>query len=183
MIRVNYCQTCHGRGWQLHKTLPHNLRILNAYEQILIVFYDDLESYESITEMYHEHIADNFLSTIFVKSDRPYNCSYVKNIAHFLSDSDVVFNLDADNFIDQDLQKALANLDDNHIITPKYAINERDGKIGRIGITKNNFIKLGGYNTNIGSHHDGEFIVRGITQARLNKIELFSEFKPVPNYR
>ena len=79
----------------------------------------------------------------------------------------ILFNLDADNFIDNSLEY-LVNLKENEIAhnPPTLGI----GHLGRIGVYRSLFDKVGGYR-DVGRADDGDFISRCLnTGARLVKL-------------
>lgn len=79
----------------------------------------------------------------------------------------ILFNLDADNFIDNSLEH-LVNLKENELAhnPPTLGI----GHLGRIGIYRSLFDKVGGYR-DVGRMDDGDFISRCLnTGVRLVKL-------------
>lgn len=165
---LSYCTTCHGRLWQLKQTLPSNLKYTESGKvELFIAIFNDQEVVDYISKHYFDYIHDGRLKYIVINEDRLWSAAYVKNIAHFNSTGSIVFNLDGDNFIDDGLHSTLLKLTENQIVVPNVSntINGH-GAIGRIGMFRTLFNRLGGYKTRIGSSHDGDIVMRAI---RMNK--------------
>lgn len=147
MITVSYCSTCKGRLWQIKQTLHVNLNkisTLNGVDLILLDYHseDGLEQY--VKENFQNELILGKLKYFKLISKAPYfDASYAKNIAHCLSHSDIVFNLDADNFIGETYLE-LINLNRKEILINQDYIHI--DKSGRIGLYREDFYALRGYN-------------------------------------
>lgn len=180
MKKVNYCTTCKGRLWQLKQTLPENIKMTGHNVSLILLDYhsdDGLEEY--ILDNYTDHIVSGRL--VYYKLETPldnFDMAYAKHIVHLLSDGDVLFNLDADNYIGSTVNELLS-LPMGKMLLPKVP----DGYVsrcGRIGVNKDDYLKVGGYDINLHGmvNDDGDFIHRGwLTGLRF----IFSEdlSKPV----
>ena len=149
MNKISFCTTCKGRLWQLEQTLPKNLSLLNDNSEIILLDYkspDNLKEY--IFSKFFRYLENGKLKYFEMVEDYAYTSAYAKNVAHRLATGNILFNLDADNFIYDGLIYELKSLKDNQLLLPRLGI-ENEGTLGRIGYTKNTFYKLNGYNENI----------------------------------
>lgn len=157
MVKVSYCTTCHKRLWQLKQTIEHNLSFTKAGEiELCILAYndDDVEPY--LKEHYADYIKDGRLKVVTHHEDREFSCGYVKNLAHAMGTGEILFNLDADNFIDN-AQDYLLQLKENEVL--KNVVSKQDGRSGRIGVYRTLFDKVCGYR-DVGRSDDGDFVLR-----------------------
>ncbi|MCR8526272.1 hypothetical protein WB334_25370, partial [Escherichia coli] len=105
-------------------------------------------------------------------------CGYVKDIAHKQATGDVLFNLDADNFIDDELHQTLLTLPANTLLITKQSEWLPDGRSGRIGCHKSDYGKI--VYKDKGRNDDGDFIHQAIL-ARLQIKQIPCKYKPIPN--
>lgn len=167
---ISFCTTCKGRLWQLEKTLFRNLLILNENSEIVLLNYqspDNLEEY--IFSNFKKELESGKLKYYSLQNSFSFTMSYAKNVAHKLASGDILFNLDADNYIYLGLQEELSNLRDNEIHIPNYLnLNSKEGCYGRLGYSKKLFYKLNGYDeTILGMKADDYDLV----QRSLNKFK------------
>lgn len=184
---ISYCTTCHGRLWQLKKTLGHNLAytIVGKFE-ICILLYNDADAYEYLQFFYADYIADGRLRIINHTEDRIFtdgsrwSCGYVKDLAHRAGSGLVLFNLDADNFIDDLLHQSLLSLPPSHILITRQNNRKQDGRGGRIGLHRSKYGKVA--YRDCGRHDDGDFVARCIIQgAKVRQINC--QHPPIDNER
>lgn len=184
---ISYCTTCHGRLWQLKQTLEHNLAFTKAGEvELCILTYNDTDTYQYLHEYYADHIADGRLRVITViknkvfKDGSRWSCGYVKNLAHLMGRGKVLFNLDADNFIDNELHAALLSLQPNELLITLQSEWRNDGRSGRIGVHRSMYGKA--RYRDKGRGDDGDFISQCISQgARVQQIRC--AMTPIDNER
>lgn len=149
MIKISFCTTCKGRLWQLEQTLPHNLSMLRNDCEIVLLDYqspDKLRDY--IFSNFEAELENGKLKYFYLNHDYNYTSSYAKNVAHKLATGDVLFNLDADNYIYDGLISELRTLTDSEWLIPRLHGND-EGSYGRLGYTRNTFYKMCGYNETI----------------------------------
>lgn len=182
---VSYCTTCQGRLWQLKQTLGHNLAFTQADEiEICILAYNDTETYLNLREHYGEYLADGRLRVINWHEDKVFNdgsrwsCGYVKHLAHLMGCGDVLFNLDADNFIDDGLHKALLSLQPNELLITKQSEWRDDGRSGRIGVHRTMYGKA--RYRDKGRGDDGDFMSQCIAQGVKVK-QIRCAYTPISN--
>ena len=165
MKSISFCTTCKGRLWQLEQTLIQNINIIENVENVDIILLDyhsedGLKEY--IFNNFYNHLRSGKLKYYSLLSKAEYfNMSYAKNIVHCLSNSDVLFNLDADNFIGSTVNE-LKELRVGDFLMPPYIPNTETGTCGRIGVPRETFHLLHGYNESIlgMGNDDGDFIRR-----------------------
>lgn len=182
---ISYCTTCHNRLWQLKQTLDHNLAFTVAGKvELCVLAYNDAETYRYLRENYAEYIADGRLRALDWRDEKAFadgsrwSCGYVKHLAHLMGRGDVLFNLDADNFIDDDLHTALLSLQSNEILITLQSEWRDDGRSGRIGVHRSMYGKA--RYRNKGRGDDGDFISQCISQG-LKVRQIRCEYKPISN--
>lgn len=196
MSVINFCSTVKNRTWQLKQTLPANIQWVREYNskgvevKILLLNYnseDDLETY--LFNNYSYDLEKGYIKYFVLQEILDiFHMSLAKNLIHSQAKEGVLFNLDADNFINNILINELITLKDNQILLPYQHsslknLGYRDtGRCGRIGVTKNSFNYLQGYDESIKGlgADDGNFVRRAL---RANFKLLISKEKsiPIPN--
>lgn len=176
-MKISYCTTCHKRLWQLKQTLAHNLAYTQPGEvELCILVYNDLETDVYLKENYSDYINDGRLKVRSITSPLPFSCGRVKNFSHSMGSGDILFNLDADNFIGS-AHEVLLKMKPYQVIKGK--VRTCTGESGRIGVHKDMFARVGGYR-DVGLGDDGDFISRCLRAgARLVQIEC--DIPPIPN--
>ncbi|WP_445344625.1 hypothetical protein [Acinetobacter bohemicus] len=175
-MKISYCTTCFGRLWQLKQTIEHNLSFMKSGEfELCVLAYNDDTVEPYLNEAFAKYIADGRLKVKTHHDDyKPsdgsdFACGYVKNLSHEMGIGEVLFNLDADNFIDN-AHEHLLKLKPNEIIKN---IGLPDGRSGRIGVYKTLFKKVGGYR-DVGCSDDGDFVLRCLRDgAKLLHMDCF----------
>lgn len=184
-MRISYCTTCHQRVWQLVQTLPHNVKYLVKNEiEMVIVSYNDNSVLPFMQNTYADYLGDGRIRVIEYNENRifadysAWSCGYVKDIAHKQATGDVLFNLDADNFIDDELHQTLLTLPANTLLITKQSEWLPDGRSGRIGLKKSDYSNI--RYRDKGRNDDGDFIHQAIL-ARLQIKQITCKYKPIPN--
>lgn len=184
---ISYCTTCHGRLWQLKQTLGHNLAYTVAGKvELCVLLYNDADAYEYLRRFYADYITDGRLRILSHVEDRIFadgsrwSCGYVKDLAHKMGRGRVLFNLDADNFIDDPLHAALLALPASHILITRQSEWRPDGRSGRIGIHREKYGKA--FYRDRGRSDDGDFISQCIALgAKVQQIAC--QHTPIDNDR
>lgn len=186
-MQVSYCTTCHGRLWQLKQTLDHNLAFTQTGSiELCVLAYNDTETYLYLREHYGEYIADGRLRVINWHEDKVFNdgsrwsCGYVKHLAHLMGRGDALFNLDADNLIDDDLHAALLALKPKELLITLQSEWQDDGRSGRIGVHRVTYGKA--RYRDKGRGDDGDFISQCISLGVKVK-QIACQHKPIDNDR
>jgi hypothetical protein len=145
-IEISFCTTCRGRLYQLRETLPHNLATLREDEEFVLV---DYKSPDGLSEWVWANCRDAIdagrLRFFEVLDEAPWHASKAKNLAYRISRGAFLFNLDGDNFIlPQDT--ALIRAAKLQGFGARQGTGKlTDGTPGRIGMKRELFFDLGGY--------------------------------------
>lgn len=182
---ISYCTTCHKRLWQLKQTLDHNLAYTVAGKvELCVLAYNDSEAYSYLREHYADYIADGRLRVLDWRDEKVFldgstwSCGYVKHLAHLMGRGDVLFNLDADNFIDDNLQAKLSSLKPNELLITLQSEWRDDGRSGRIGVHRSLYGKA--KYRDKGRADDGDFISQCIALGTKVK-QVRCEYNPISN--
>lgn len=165
---ISLCVTVSNRLWQLKQTLKHNVKFTTVNKvEICIAAYNDNTITQFLETHYSEELSDGrikvaeFNDSYIPKDGSAFACGHVKAFSHSMGTGKVLFNLDADNFVDDDLIRILTELKDNQI----YIIDPRkmnaDGRSGRIGIHRARYLNIGGYK-DCGRLDDIDFVRRAV---------------------
>lgn len=151
--RISFCITCMNRAMHIKKTLRKNINDNIDYPNLEFVLLDynssdDLQ--EWVFNNFKDELANGRLVYYQTKEPKYFHMANAKNIAHHLATGDIVCNLDADNYTNKDfafyINKKIQN--NTNIIGRQHnygdLINNYETS-GRIFLTKENFLKLGGY--------------------------------------
>jgi hypothetical protein len=179
MIDLSFCITCMNRIHQIKQTLRKNLNdnINSKYkiEFILVDFgsTDGLKEY--VLENFKDELDSEYLKFYYTDELKYWHSPIAKNTSHLLGNGKYLVNLDCDNFTGINGANFLIdhykNKGDNIIIHQSSNIFG-SGTMGRISMTKENFLKIGGYNQSLFpmSHQDGDIVNRAI----LNGLKYFN---------
>lgn len=153
---VSFVTTVHNRLWQLKQTLPANIKEVRGREaDIVILAFNDSTVKPYIEDTYPEEVIDGLIKIFEYNGPEEFSCGLAKNKAHALATGEILFNLDADNFICNAFYH-LQSLKENEILKN---IPSDDGREGRIGLYKRLYNKTIGYQDE-GSNQDGALVLR-----------------------
>jgi hypothetical protein len=149
MVLLSYCISIMNRVYQIEKTLRVNIdNSTNESEFIIIDYNSDDGLKEYIYNNFEDEISNGKLKYYFTNKIKLWHASICKNTTHMKANGKYLVNLDCDNFIGKNGDELILNTflenGDNIIISQTNNIVS-SGNGGRISITKNNFIQLGGY--------------------------------------
>lgn len=148
--KISFCTTCMNRLFHLKHTIERNIKNNLSYPDIEFVLInynssDGLDEWVRLNLM--KYIDQGILN--YYRTDEPefFHASKAKNLAHFLSSGDIVCNLDGDNFTGKDYAFYINYLFNKHglDLLAHFKKSPYWGTEGRIVVTKENFLKLGGY--------------------------------------
>ena len=143
---IAFCITSRNRLWQLSQTLKANLLKLKDHQMISLVDYGSSDGLSDwIWKNFDSEINDEKLSFFEVLNEVHWSCSRAKNLSHRLGNSKYLFNLDADNSIDDKDIELISEAAKLNRVVHQFSGNWPDGSYGRIGISKELFEKIGGY--------------------------------------
>ena len=154
--RIAFCTTCKGRAQHLKLTLPKNLIDNADYENAVFVILnygsqDDLLEY---LRMYHARDIESGRVAVYTyETDGPFKMAHAKNLAHragLRERADILVNLDADNFAGCGFARYLAHEFESYPHAFFLWARMQKGAMprginGRIAVTRNAFLKVGGY--------------------------------------
>ena len=146
VIQASYCTTCKGRLWQLRETLAHNLTVIGDDEEIVLVDFDSPDDLGTwVWESFGAEVEAGRLRFFELLDEAPWHAAKAKNLAHRLARGGFLFNLDADNFLtsrDRELIRAASATGRG---CRQNTGDLRDGTPGRIGLQREAFYEIGGY--------------------------------------
>lgn len=152
-MELSFCITCMNRINQIKQTLIKNLNDnKNTNIEFILVDFnssDGLKDYIFTNRTIKKYLINNQLKYFFTDKLKYWHASIAKNTSHLLASGNIVVNLDCDNFIGENggdiLLEQFKNKGKNIIISQSSEISG-SGTAGRISLSKENFLKLGGYN-------------------------------------
>lgn len=150
-MELSFCISCMNRLPQISQTLLQNLKDNNNLniEFILVDFNsnDGLKDYIYNNKDLKKYIDSKQLKYFFTTKLKYWHASIAKNTTHKLANGKFLVNLDCDNYIGKDGGDILLdffNKNQDIIISQSKNIFG-SGTAGRISLSKENFLKLGGY--------------------------------------
>jgi len=145
---ISFCTTCMGRRTHLEQTLPANLDAIAQHAGRVELVLLDYGSRDGLGPWVRERFAAELASGLlrYARTDEPtaFHPAHAKNVAFRLARGDVVFNLDADNFVGDD---TCVRLDALFAEAPRrFAVSPIQPDVGgRLGFRKSDFEALGGW--------------------------------------
>lgn len=157
-MKISFCTTCKNRLYQLEQTIFKNLNNIknDGNSELILIDYNDTTGLDNfIDNNFRKEINDGILTYIKEYNSKYFEVSKAKNLSHFAANGNFLFNLDADNFINNEIYhfRNIWNKYPNTLIHGDRAI-KNDGSYGRIGISREIFNNLGGYDEDIGTYYE-----------------------------
>ena len=149
MVLLSYCISIMNRLHQLEKTLRENIDNSSDKSEFIIVDYnsnDGLKNY--IYTNFEKEILSGKIIYYYTEKIKIWHASICKNTTHIRANGKYLINLDCDNFIGVDGDNLILNSfyeNGGDIIISQTNSIVSSGNGGRISISKQNFINLGGY--------------------------------------
>lgn len=176
-------------------TLSHNLQSLRPDEEWCVLDYNsDDQLWFLLKERAGSWLESGRLRYYRTIQPQWFDVNRAKNAAHRLARGKVVFNLDADNYIDQSVRGQLARCEE--MAGDRYVLHNRskvqnspyipagDGTYGRIAMPRRTFFDLGGYDEQIlgMGNGDADILYRASREGlRVMGSAQPPEHTPVPN--
>lgn len=197
-MKISFCTTCMGRAHHLKETLPQNIRDNPATEDMDVEFVvlnynsqDDLHEWMTTDPEMKAHIESGLVRYGKTTDPEFFHMSHAKNMAHRMATGDVLCNLDADNFLGNKFAELLhQNFSENMdiVINPSVRVSkllgkEEQGFFGRVVISKDNFMTLGGYDETFSGWggEDTDFLQRakglGLDHLRIDSMKYLGVIK------
>lgn len=152
MKKVSFCITCMNRFHQISHTLPanlfDNLPDKTDIEFILVDFGSKDGLKEWVLANFSSELRSGYLKYFYTDSMVTWHACIAKNTAHYFSTGEVVVNLDCDNYTGSRGGAFVMEQFDkfgNNLLLHQFSGAFNDGSCGRIGMRKEFFLKVGGY--------------------------------------
>ena len=154
-MKISVCSQIKNRLYQFSKTFLKNAETLEKYRDVEWVIVD-CGSTDGLSEYIWEYLEKYNFIKYYQAIDFKYSIPIAKNFSVRFSTGDYVFNLDCDNYLDNIIDE---------IKSTKQGIHCHEylkGTHGRIGMSKEIFIKIGGYDENFypAGVHDNDIMLR-----------------------
>ncbi|MBI5276993.1 MAG: glycosyltransferase [Burkholderiales bacterium] len=163
MPLISFCVTCRNRLWQLEQTLESNLAQLGDRHELVLVDYGSGDGLaEWVWARWRSPIEEGRLRFFEVTGQLPWSSPRAKNLAHRIARGEYLFNLDADNRITASDVLMLVEAARGGYSVHQFSGDWRDGTFGRIGVPRQVFLDLGGYDEAMlpMATHDGDLLQR-----------------------
>jgi hypothetical protein len=140
-----------NRRWQLERTLPENLAVLRQTPHVLAVCdYNSADDLDELLQRFRGDVDSGKLACFRTAEPAAFHASIAKNAAHrlgLLQRPDVVFNLDADNYLTPEGVRMVERLFEANPerCLHNWSTDWADGSFGRIAMSARNWMRLGGY--------------------------------------
>lgn len=190
--KISFCISTMNRLGQLSQTLIENLAANKKYQKqiefVLVNFInkeDGVKTDKWIRKNFKNEIKSNYLRYYITDKMQYFHMSIAKNTTHQNATGEFLINLDADNFIlPQEIQYLLSNQKLHHSFVHFFDGHDCNGTHGKIGLNRNDFIKIGGYNESFKprQYEDDDLIYRYLAFYKntsykkyyaINKIQMF----------
>ena len=152
MKKIAFCITCMNRLHHLQQTIEENIQdnyLPDAVEFVLLDYNSKDGLKEWIWKNMQQYIDNGML--IYYQTDQPkyYHRSHSRNMVFRLANARLVCNLDADNFFGNGFAAfMIEEFDKNENLFYTSDLSFED-IFGRVCLTKNNFLKIRGYNESL----------------------------------
>lgn len=168
-VKISLCTVVMNRKAHLLETLAHNYEVIKKFKgevDINIVNYNSTDGLEE--ELFDQPwfvagLKNHEINYYKNEDALKYHRTLPKNAIHFLAKGRYLFNIDADNFVSESyLTYCLTQIGTHSNIYFRSSHMSDAGTFGRIGIHRNDFEKLGGYNLKIENYgfEDTEITLR-----------------------
>jgi glycosyltransferase involved in cell wall biosynthesis len=151
-VVIAFCTCAMNRLWQVECTLPENLALLRGTRHfVALCNYNSSDGLDDFVRLrFRDDCRKGHLLYFRTVTPQSFHASKAKNTAHRLAlerQPDVVFNLDADNFItDSTLVQALDTFARTRsVVLHQWSRTWGDGSFGRIAARSPDWTRLGGY--------------------------------------
>ncbi len=164
---VSFCITCMNRLFHLKDTLEKNIKDNLSYTNVefIVVNYNSKDDLEAWMKKHMQQYIDQGVLNYY-RTDEPesFHASIAKNLSHKLAQGEILCNLDGDNYTGKDFAYYINYLFNQYgkDLLLQFTKKPFWGTEGRIVLSKENFMNLGGYDESflpIG-HEDHDLINR-----------------------
>lgn len=103
MKELAFCSTHLNRFNYLEKVLPRNLKNLShvsdKVEFVLVDFGSKIDVREWVVKNFRNELQNRYLRFYYTEALPSWHAAIAKNTTHYLANSEILFNLDCDNFV------------------------------------------------------------------------------------
>ncbi|MDL2265272.1 glycosyltransferase family 2 protein [Parabacteroides sp. OttesenSCG-928-G21] len=155
MKKIAFCITCMNRLFHIQKTLLNNIEdnFLPEDVEFILLDYNSTDGLEDWVKTLREYIDKNILTYYKATTPQYYNRSHSRNMVFRLANSEIVCNLDADNYLGKGFAdyiiKEFKNSKERIFITP--ILKNRD-VFGRFCAYRDDFMHIKGYNESLSGY-------------------------------
>lgn len=154
-MKISICSQIKNRLYQFSKTFLKNVETLEQYQDVEWIIVD-CGSSDGLSEYIGEYLERYSFIKYYQAIDFKYSIPVAKNFASRFSSGDYIFNLDCDNYLDYIV---------NEIRYAEQGVHCHEylkGTHGRIGMSREIFLKIGGYDENFypAGVHDNDIMLR-----------------------
>lgn len=149
---LSFCITCKNRFHQIKYTLPKNLEDNRMFAHLIEFVLIDFDGTDGLREWigseFMDDIKSGYLKYYYTDELMHWHASIAKNTSHLYANNDILMNLDCDNYTGNNGGKYVIQIFNNYeddIILHLFSGNLSDGSYGRIGMKKNYFEQISGY--------------------------------------
>lgn len=165
---ISFCTNCMNRLYHLRHTMEENINSNIEYGNVefVLVNYNSKDGmHEWVRKHLMKYIESGLLNYYYTEEPEYFHMSKAKNLAHILAKNKIVCNLDGDNFTGKDFAYYINYLFNIHGEDNIFQFKKAPywGCEGRIVLSKDNFMKLGGYDEAFhpAGHQDHDLVFRG----------------------
>ena len=149
MKQISFCTTVCDRLGSLKKTLPVNLLAINDFCEICLVDFNSKSDpiAEWVEAQFSAELSNGSLRFFAVLDDVPWSAPHAKNLAHRLSTTPYMVNIDADNYLSKEDVRTFLAVARRGLPLQQELFDGvgGNGTCGRIGLSSETFYDLGGY--------------------------------------
>lgn len=168
--KISICTTCMNRTSDLRKTLVQNINDNSSYPNLefIILNYnssDDMHAFMTSNEIKYL-IKMGIVKYFITRQPKFYSMAHSRNMAFLNATGQIVTNVDADNYAGKGFAHFLNKLAD---MCPEKAFFAKGKRMmhGRVGMYKEEFIKIGGYNEDLKGYgfDDHDLMIRAMNSG------------------
>lgn len=182
IMKISFCITCKNRLFHLKQTLPTSLLASSDYleKEFIILDYNSEDGLYNWAKKHLSHLEKSgTIRYLRTRLPKYYNSAHAKNIAHKNATGDILFNLDADNFVTKGYCQYLNKVFEEPNVILSSSSEDMFGNVGccgRIAATKDTFYSVNGYDEqeslNSGwGWDDVNFRLRAVSQNGLKVVQ------------
>lgn len=150
--KLSFCISHKNRFDFLKETLQINLDANRpdqaSIEFVLVDFGSDEDVMSWVVSNFQDDLSSRYLRIFQASGLKDWHASVAKNTVHAQAKGAIWVNLDCDNFTGERGGKHIINAyetSDSNLVYWQYSKKKLDGTFGRIGMTRDVFEQLGGY--------------------------------------